>query len=145
MRHVGAAPSPPCVVTPIQTKPFPGLPGLRWLKATPVSAGITAHLFYGYRAHGAAAELHTHGKMPDGGATKILWLIDHGDVGDSLTIDGKNLAGPGRTHQVFELAGAGVAAYSNLPSIVDVPTPGCWRFRVKSGVVAGTVTLRAIR
>ncbi len=136
-----------CAATPLQTAPFEGvrgLGGLRWIKAVPTSSGITGHLFYGHGARGAAAELHTHGLMPDGGTTKILWLIDHGTVGSALTIDGRNLTGPGRSHQTFPEAGGGTFPYSQYPSIVDVPTPGCWRFHVRSGSVTGEVTLRVV-
>jgi hypothetical protein len=135
-----AAASPPCAATPIQARPFPNLRGVPWIKATPASAGITAHLFYGHHAHGAAAELHTHGTMPDGGSTKILWLIDRGNVGRFLTLDGTNLTRPSRLHQVFPAAGEG-----SYPSIVDVPTVGCWQLHVTSGSVAGMVTLRAVQ
>jgi len=134
-------------VTPLQSAPFEsvrGLGGPRWIKAVPTSAGITGHLFYGHGARGTAAELHTHGLMPDGGATKILWLIGHGSVGSALTIDGRNLTGPGRSHQTFPEAGGGTFPYSQYPSIVDVPTAGCWRFHVRSGSVTGEVTLRVV-
>lgn len=136
-----------CAATPLQTAPFEsvrGLGGLRWIKAVPTSAGITGHLFYGHGARGAAAELHTHGLMPDGGTTKILWLIDHGTVGSALTIDGRNLTGSGRSRQTVPEAGGGTFPYSQYPSIVDVPTAGCWRFHVRSGSVTGEVTLRVV-
>jgi hypothetical protein len=126
-----------CAVTPLQSRPFPGLAAIPWIKATPLSSGITAHLFYDNRVGAAGEELHTHGRMPGGRTTKILWLFDHGTV---MTIDGRNLTGRGRTHQTFSAAGDG-----SFPSIVDVPTPGCWRFQVKSGPVTGDVTLRVVR
>lgn len=80
--------------------------------------------------------------MPDGSSTKILWLISHDSVDASITIDGRNLTGPGRTHQVFhEASGTGGITGTQYPSIVVVPTPGCWRFHLHSGTVTGTVTL----
>src|ERR671937_1349057 len=97
-----------CAETPIQTRPFPGpLRGLRWIVARPVSAGITGHLFYGRSAHGPAAALHIHGTMPDGGATKILWVIRAGAVDPVLVINGHNRTGAGRTHQAFPAASSG--------------------------------------
>jgi hypothetical protein len=140
------ASSVPCAATPIQTRPFPGpLGGLRWIVARPVSAGITGHLFYGQTAHGPAAALHIHGTMPDGGTTKILWVIRTGAVGPVLEIIGHTRTGAGRTHQAFPAASGGGVAGTPYPSIIDVPTPGCWQFRLQSGQVKGTVTMRVVR
>ncbi len=105
---VHAASSAACATTPLQTTPFPGvLRGVRWIAAAPVSTGITGHLFYGHNAHGAAAEMHPHGTMPDGGTTKILWVISQGNVGGTLTIAGRNLTGRGRTTQTVPVASGG--------------------------------------
>jgi len=145
---VHGASSTACATTPIQTKPFPGvLRDLRWIAATPLSAGITGHLFYGYHAHGTAAEMHIHGWMPDGGTTKILWVVSHGNVGGTITIVGRNLTGAGRTKQDFPAAGGsgvGVSG-SQYPSIIVVPTSGCWQFHLRSGSVVGIVTLRVVK
>ncbi len=143
---IHAASSNACAITPIQTKPFPGvLRGLRWIAATPLSGGMTGHLFYGHNAHGTAAEMHIHGTMPDGETTKILWVVSHGNVGLTITIAGRNLTGSGRTKQDFPAAGGGGVPGSQYPSIVVVPTPGCWQFHLMSGSVAGTVTLRVVK
>ncbi len=134
-----------CAQTPIQSRPFLGpLRGLRWIMATPTSRGITGHLFYGRAAHGLAADLHIHGTMPDGGTTKILWVITHGHIGSQLLIDGHNLTTRGQTHQEFPAVGGGGVPGTQFPSIIDVPTPGCWQFQLRSGDVTGTVTLRAV-
>lgn len=134
-----------CMQTPIQSRPYPGvLRGLRWIKATPTAQGITGHLFYGRTAQGQAADLHIHGTMPDGGTTKILWVITHSHSGPELLIDGHNLTTGGRTHQRFPAAGGGGVPGVQFPSIIDVPTPGCWQFQLRSGEVRGTVTLRAV-
>lgn len=138
---------PPCAATPVHRTPFRGrgLQGIPWIRAAPASAGITGHLFFVRPgARGRAAELHTDGTMPHGASAKILWIIDHGNVGGSITIEGRNLTGSGRAHQVFPAAGGGSGGGSQYPSIVDVPRPGCWRFRLGSGTVAGTVTLPVV-
>ena len=144
--RVSLAASSTCAATPVRTTPFPGvLNGLSWIAATPLSAGVTGHLFYGSGAHGPATAMHTRGMMPGGGSTKILWVIARGNVGDALTLAGRNLSGPGTTKQSFQIAeGAGVPG-TQFPSIVDVPTPGCWQFHLRSGSVAGTVTIRVMR
>ncbi len=133
-----------CAATPLRRTSFPGLT-IPWIMATPASAGITGHLFFVRPgAHGANAELHTGGRMPDGTSTKILWVISHGNVDSSIVIDGRNLIGTGRTHQVFPVAGGGTVAGRQYPSIVIVLTPGCWQFRLRSGAVTGTVTLPVV-
>jgi hypothetical protein len=135
-----------CAETPIQIRPFPGpRRSLRWIVARPVSAGITGHLFYGRTVRGPAAAMHIHGTMPDGGATKILWVIRAGAAGPVLVITGHNLTGAGRTHQTFPAASGGGVAGTSYPSIIDVPTPGCWQFRLQSGPVRGTITRRVVR
>ncbi len=88
--------------------------------------------------------MHVDGKMPDGGATKILWVISHGNVGGTITIEGHNLSGPSRTRQDFPAAGGGGVPGSQYPSIIVVPTPGCWQFYLRSGSVTGAVTLRVV-
>ncbi|MGH2344657.1 MAG: hypothetical protein ACRDG4_05490, partial [Chloroflexota bacterium] len=133
-----------CAATPIRTTHFPerGLGPLPWIVASPASAGITGHLFYAYGLHGKAAELHIHGMMPHGRSTKILWVIKNDGAGRTLNIAGRNLTGGGTTHQRFPAATSPIGDY---PSILDVPTPGCWQFRLTSATVQGTVTLRAIK
>lgn len=151
----GSAPSAvqatPCTATPLQSAPFrfakPGLKDVPWIKATPLSSGITGHLFFA-GARGArffrvgaserAAALHINGKMPDGATTKILWLIGNPHVGGELTITGRNLTRAGTMHQVFSGA-------DEVPSIVDIPTSGCWRLILRSGTVQGTVTMIAVK
>jgi len=134
-----------CAATPLRHTSFPGL-NIPWIKAAPSSAGIAGHLFFVYPgARGGDADLHTGGVMPNGGSTKILSLIAHGDTTVTLVIDGRNLTGAGRTHQVFpRAAGVGGIVGVQYPSIVVVPTPGCWRFLLHSGAAAGTVTLPVI-
>ena len=139
-----AAAAAPCKATPRQTKSFPQLGPIPWLKATPGSAGITAHLFYASSMKGKAAQMHTHGQNPGGSTTKILWLIKNKAATNSITINGKNLTGTGKTHQVFQRAGGGTEGYDDFPSIVDVPTSGCWQFTVSSGKVRAAVTIPVV-
>jgi hypothetical protein len=124
----------------VHTTPFhrPDLRNIPWLAAAPRSAGITGTLFFRHvGAHGTGAYLHTGGRMPDGSATKILWLIDNPDAGATLEIIGRNLTGSGAMRQTF-------AGSSEVPSIVRVPTPGCWQLQLRSGKVRGTVTMPVI-
>ena len=114
-----------------------GLAIMPWIAATPASSGIIAHLFFAQvtPANKPAyyEPMHTKGMMPDGGSTKILWQINNASAIGEITITGKNLFRPDNTfRQTF------VAASSGIPSIVDVPTAGCWRFNLVSGSDQGT-------
>lgn len=142
-----------CAATPVHTTPFPrrDLGGIPWLAATPASSGITAHLFYRRpAARGAAAELHTGGKMPNGDNTKILWVVDNpkANVLGPLTIYGSNLTGQGTMRQVVPRA----LSATDFPSILTIPAPGCWLLELVSksetatgATVAGAVVIRAVK
>jgi hypothetical protein len=81
--------------------------------------------------------LHTGGMMPDGGATKILWLVENRYTGSVFTLHGRNMTGTGQVH--LQARGTG-----GMASIVNVPTPGCWRFQLKDGRAKGTVTMEVV-
>lgn len=130
----------PCRATPVATTPFrrQDLRDIPWLVAAPRSAGIIGMLFFRRPgAHGTGAYLHIDGRMPDGSTTKILWLIDNPDVGATLQLKGRNLTGSGAMHQNF-------AGYREVPSIVRIPTPGCWEIHLYSGKVHGTVIMPVV-
>ncbi len=104
----------------------------------------TAHLFFatvpGTRfvrvgPHETAAALYPHGMMPHGVSTKILWEINnpHAVVLGLLTIDGRNLAGGDTMHQLVPRA----VGPTDYPSIVNIPTPGCWQLRVQIASLTG--------
>lgn len=71
-----------------------------------------------------ATQLVAGGQRPDGSSNKVLWVTR--DPAQELTIEGRPL---GRSQPVVPIRGRTV--YGNqLPSEVDVPTPGCWSFVV---------------
>ena len=135
-----------CASSRIQVAQAPtaSLQGIPWLAASPHSSGISGYFFFirpGAKA--ADATLHTGGKMPNGDSTKVLWIVGNEGAGSSLIVDGQNLTGPGRSHQSFPVAGGGLPG-ANFPSILMVPTPGCWRFLLRSGTARGTVVLPVV-
>ncbi len=141
----GPTPTPQAVIlvkpagsVPVTCTPAPVYFGLNdglaipWVAAMPASSGIVAHLFFAQvtptNKPAYYEPMHANGKMPDGGTTKILWRINNASAIGEITITGKNLLRPGNTfQQTF------VAASSGIPSIVDVPMAGCWRFDLQSG------------
>jgi hypothetical protein len=135
VKPAGSVPAA-CTPTPVYFGVNGGL-AIPWVAATPASSGIVAHLFFSQLTPSNKPAyyepMYANGKMPDGGSTKILWRINNASAIGEITITGKNLFRPGNTfRQTF------VAASSGIPSIVDVPTAGCWRFDLQSGSDQGT-------
>jgi hypothetical protein len=139
-----------CPVTPLQHAFFEpdrryDISALPWIQAVPTSSGITGHLFYAPKPLPLSdpfLPLYTNGMAPGGAATKILWIVEHGNsyLTADLDITGTELAlGSGSFHETFPRATA-----TDIPSIVDVPTPGCWRLTLTTGPVTGTVVFWVI-
>jgi hypothetical protein len=138
-QRVGAA----CRTTAIHPEPYHGRttapPGLPWMRATPRSSRIIGFLFYiSPGATGDVAALHTGGRMPDGAATKILWFITKPGAQRTLLIVGRNRRGAGTMRERVPAASTG------YPSILTIPTAGCWRLTLRSGSVSGQVTLTVL-
>jgi hypothetical protein len=91
--------------------------GPPWAAGKP--AGAVAYLF--------AGQLVAQGRRPDGTANKVLWVVRGSPA--SIDVEGRPL---GRSGPVVTIAGP-MANANQLPSQVDLPTPGCWSFRIASG------------
>ena len=91
-----------------------GVGELPWAMGSPPDA--LAYLF--------ATQLVAAGQRPDGTSNKVLWVTR--DPSHDVMIEGRPL---GRSRPVVRVRGQ--ITYGNqLPSQVDVPTPGCWSFVV---------------
>lgn len=119
-----------------------------WVQAQPASSGILGHLFYTpstLAEQGAYRFLHTGGANPaDGTNMKILWTIEHPSISGMLQIDGTNLSDAGKTfHQTINPDAGSTAglSQSQYPSIVVVPSAGCWQLQITSGQAHGTITM----
>jgi hypothetical protein len=116
-----------CVAAPVHYGPPPtrGAPAIPWIHAGPV----TGYLFY-YGADGPwktqsdRVLITTGGGPPGGYATKILWHVRAGS--GRVTVSGRRLDAPGRFTQRFRASGR------YYPSIVVVPSSGCWRLTITS-------------
>ncbi len=65
----------------------------------------------------------------DGRNTKILWILDAPHPPGEVTITGVKVSSPSETfQQTFPVAGSATPG-ANYPSIVNVPTPGCWQIQ----------------
>jgi hypothetical protein len=116
---------------PLPTMPpsLKGLEGVPWVAGRPASSRMLAYLFY-YHPDPAATDLrsvlYANGVTPQGGYTKILWIFLRRNRSHSIGIHGYER----RTGATFVQRVRGAGLY--VPSIVDVPSAGCWDLRVRT-------------
>ena len=132
-----------CPITPVFTGSSLGSPDLDflpWMKAEPTSSEIIAYLFF-VRPEFATTHtyepLHTGGGYPDGRSTKILWYTVNPQSSNDLELTGKKLS---TNHATFRQTIPMASPAGDYPSIVNIPTPGCWQLQLQSGTVTATVT-----
>jgi hypothetical protein len=104
----------------------------------PRSAGI-----YGgwtWRTQNNGALMYMHGVGPGDLNAKVPWFVQR-RWGSSLELVGTRLDATGFFRQKFPMA---VSPQGVFPSIVDVPAPGCWLFRLRTGRLAGVLVVRAV-
>lgn len=111
--------------------------------ARPHSAGLAGG--FSWRTSDDRLLLYTHGVGPGDLNAKVPWWSRRG--GGSLALTGTRLDGAGLFRQEFQEAGGGSSqppGYRTVfPSIVDVPAPGCWLLRLRTGTQAGVLVVRA--
>ena len=112
----------------------PALSSGPWAYASP---GISGFVF-GARHGATVLELPTGGAWADGQAAKVLWWPRKGGAARSITIRGRSFDGGGTFLQ------ASRASSSGYPSIVEIPSEGCWRLDIVTGRLRGTVVVRAV-
>ena len=128
-----------CISAPVSYSAPPDVDGphIPWIHAGPVSG----YLFY----YGATGPWKTEPDRvlitPGGGisgsyATKILWHVRGGST--TVTLVGQRLDGIGRFRQRFPVTGG------FFPSILNVPSVGCWRITVSSGYQVGRFAFMAL-
>ena len=116
-----------CDATPLPTD---------WASARPRSSGIRGG-WGPWRTPKGGALLYTHGHG-GGWNMKVLWRARR-HSGSALTLTGIRLDGDGAFRQQFGMVFEGV-----FPSNVDVPAPGCWLLRLRTGSLAGVLVVQAI-
>ena len=140
-----------CQATPVHYKPYrdvqPGLARLPWIAASPISTALVGHLFYydglnvWRQKQLPRVRIYSGGQSPDGRVTmKILWELRRGRA-LILRVQGTRLDRRGSFSQ--ELPPAGSTRFQ-FPSIIVVPTPGCWRLTLRTGTTTGRVTMLAV-
>jgi hypothetical protein len=138
-----APPSGPrCDPTPVfrRTQPHPRFGLITWMQATPRTDGVAAILFVSTVPGADSAVIYAGGRAPEGWNTKFLWWSPH--PGARLTITGRRVDGVGRFQQKFGSASADEGIV--FPSIVEIPTAGCWATTVQTGRTAGLIVFQAV-
>jgi hypothetical protein len=141
----GVAPrsEPRCDPTPVfrGTQPHPRFGRITWMQATPRTDGVAAILFVSTIPGADSAMIYAGGRAPEGWNTKFLWWSPH--PGPGLTITGRRVDGlAGRFQQKFGSASSDEGIV--FPSIVEIPTAGCWATTVQIGRTAGLIVFQAV-
>jgi hypothetical protein len=72
---------------------------------------------------------------------KILWELRRGSA-SAMLVCGKKFDSSRSFSQQLSSAGG---SRMQFPSIIDVPTPGCWRLTAKAGKTTGRVVFLVIK
>ncbi len=114
----------------------PAAPQVPWVQAGRVQGYLFYYSSFSKPQPGRAL-IYTGGRTPSGGATKILWYVPRGGLW--LTVRGLRLDGPGTFSDRFRIVGNYF-----YPSVIDIPSVGCWRLTVASGGRRGRFAFVAI-
>lgn len=111
--------------------------------ARPRSSGIRGE-WGGWATPEGGALLFTHGHAGDMNMKVPWWVMRN--WGRTLELTGTRLDGAGHFRQHFPSAPVhdGPKDQMVYPSIVDVPAPGCWLFRLRTARLAGVLVVRAV-
>jgi hypothetical protein len=115
--------------------------GVSRMPTTPTTNGIEATRFVSTVPGADRAVIYAGGRAPEGWSTKFLWWSPKPAGG--LVLNGTRLDAPGSFRQTFTSAAAddGTIVY---PSIVEIPTSGCWAVRVTIGPRTGLAVFDAV-
>jgi hypothetical protein len=108
-----------------------GLSDNPWAAATPTDAGIVGYFWYPPPEVLFATD-------PTGDSPKVLW-ISHSEQAGQLSVTAHPL---GASVPVVRFAfGAATSPAGNYPSLIALPSPGCWHFDLAIGATRATMDL----
>jgi hypothetical protein len=129
-----------CPATPVHTgvlrNASPSLSSVPWVYGSPGIAGFV----FGVRHGATALELPTNGEWADGQTAKVLWWARKRTNARVVVVRGTSFDGGGT---FLEKARAALSG-GGYPSLVDIPSEGCWRLDVTLGKLHAHVTVRAV-
>ena len=122
--------------------PHPRFGDVDWMPAFPRSSGIAAVRFVSTLPDVRQAVIYAGGRAPEGWSTKFLWWSPR--PGGSLELEGRHMGHAGFFRQSFQGATGEDPPVVLFPSIVSIPTAGCWAVTVTTGGRAGLVVFQAV-
>jgi hypothetical protein len=134
-----------CEASPVyRSVPHPKFGQVVWMPATPRTTGIAAVRFVSTLPDAESAVIYAGGRAPppDSWSTKFLWWSPQRAATADLT--GRRLDGRGSFRQSFQAAAATEEQVIVYPSIVTIPTAGCWAVTIRIGARAGLVVFNAV-
>ena len=134
-----------CEPSPVyRSLPHPRYGNVTWLPATPRRSEIAAVLFVSTLPDVDRAVIYAGGRAPEGWSTKFLWSSPR-SRGD-LELAGRRLDGTGSFRQRLHSASSTDPPVTGdvYPSIVNIPTAGCWGLTLRSPGVAGFAVFQAV-
>jgi hypothetical protein len=141
---------PVCEPTPVSHDPNPRLGAPRWLALTPTSAGLYAIGSVSTDPDVTEASIYPGSFYPGGKGTKIMWVPTRTErIGTVLVIAGTRLDAPANEPRIFRQQHRVAHGQTPplvgpvFPSIVNVPSPGCWVLTARTGQTAGIAVFRA--
>jgi hypothetical protein len=86
--------------------------------------------------------MYSGGESPDGRLTmKILWELHRDNAPHVLDVLATRVDRPGSSSQQLPPTSSDP---SQFPSIIDIPTAGCWRLTLKTGATTGHVVIDVV-
>ncbi len=141
VRSVDALAEPLCEPSPVyRGVPHPRFGAVTWMPTVPRSNGIAAVRFVSTMPDADQAVIYAGGLAPKGWSTKFLWWSPRPAGGVALA--GWRLDGLGTFRQSFPAAASDDGTV--YPSIVEIPTAGCWAVRVTIGSRTGLAVFNAV-
>ncbi|MFI5273876.1 MAG: hypothetical protein ACHQ4H_12660 [Ktedonobacterales bacterium] len=68
----------------------------------------------------------------------MIWIVRSTGAGSQIEVDGTEMfPAAGTFHQAFAES---AWQMGNYPSVVNVPSPGCWQLTATTGTVSGVMT-----
>lgn len=119
-----------CAMTPVHGERWPLAPPspnaltvIPWIQVEPATLGMTGHLFFGNRP------LPVGGTFANGDNAKVLWITARPI--SRLTITADNPDDPAADPVPVHDAGGTGTASTQWPSVISLPSAGCWRLRLE--------------
>ncbi len=142
VRAVERPGEPVCAPTAVfRHTPHPRFGDITWMPVTPRSTGIAAVLFVSVVPGAERAVIYAGGRAPEGWNTKFLWWSPK--PGGRFELKGRRMDAVGQFTQ-SESGAWNDDMGTIFPSIVEIPTAGCWAVTVSTGGRAGLVVFQAV-